>query len=486
MHKNLYILILLLFSTLSAWPQSGVNAADTSLAFATEFLQQYIKIPSLSGREYHAAKYFEQRCLDAGLFITSLPSTDSSYQFAATLEPLITNKPVVWLHHHIDVVPAVDTTNWKHKPYSGFIEQDTLWGRGTLDAKGLGVMQFMALQRIKHSSDTSDLPFNIGLLCLANEESGDNPNIRRVLTRYARRLKPLAAYGEGGSGLYGVLERSPNTPVYGISVAEKMALWLRLEVEVESFGHGATPAPQYANKVLIRALGRLEDRKMKLEFNRVNKRMFRRLGRAEGGLRGFVIRHMNWWIFSPLVKNIVSSDPLLESLTTNTITVTKLENPPGPTNQISPTATAYLDCRLQPTYNQKAFLKKLSRILNEDAIKITVENQSPEAKPSTINRYFQAFEQAIKQVEPEAEVIPILFPATTDNSHLRRYGVPTYGIVPALLNEELVKSVHSSNERIPLTQLEAGSAIYTQLLRNLILELEDKRLKIPELANALN
>ncbi len=452
---------------------------DTSLQAAARFLQDYVQYNSLSGRERAAGEFFRDYCRSAGLFITDLPSSDSSYQFAATLEPLSVDKPVVWLHHHIDVVPAT-AFGWKFAPFGGQIVGDTIWGRGTIDAKGLGVMQLFSLLRLRTITDTAELPLNIGLLCLTNEESGDNPNVRRVLSRYAKKLKPIAAYGEGGSGLTGVLERHPLTPVYGISVAEKTALWLKLELEVPSFGHGATPAPEYANKLLIKALGRLENRKMKLEFNRVNKRMFRRLGRAEGGVRGFVIRHLNWWVFSPLVKNIVSNDPLLESLTTNTITVTKIENPPGPTNQISPTAAAYLDCRLQPTFSSRAFIRKLRRILDEDRIKISVENQSPEVRPSPTNRFYDAFEEAILAEVPEARVIPILFPATTDNSHLRKYDIPSFGLVPALMNEELIRSVHSFNERLPLSELERGIVIYKRLLLILEEEAEGRRNRVPE------
>ena len=274
-------------------------------------------------------------------------------------------------------------------------------------------------------------------------------------------------YGEGGGGLRGVLERRPNRPVVGISVAEKAALWLKLELEINSYGHGAAPAPEYANKLMINALSRLEGRKLDLEFNRVNRRMFRRLGRAEGGIRGFVIRKMNWWILRPLVKKVVQSDPLLEALTTNTITVTKLENPPGPPNKISTTSTAYLDCRLQPSTSPKAFIRRLERLLDEPKIKIEIINSSPEARPSHVNEFYHAMEWAVRQEHPDAAVIPILFPATTDNSHFRSHEVPSYGLMPILITDELIKTVHSIDECLPVASLLEGINIYTQLLHRL-------------------
>ncbi len=206
--------------------------------------------------------------------------------------------------------------------------------------------------------------------------------------------------------------------------------------------------------------------------------MFRRLGREEGGLRGFMIGRMNWWIFRPLVKRVVKQEPMLEALTTNTITVTKLENPPGPTNKVSTTSTAYLDCRLQPNTSVKGFIRKLERLLDEPKIKIRVTNTTPTTKPSPTNDFYAALEWAVLQVIPDAAVIPILFPATTDNSYFRAHEIPTYGLLPAIMSEELIKSVHSSNERIPVASLHQGINIYTHMLLRLDSEGTQKRKRL--------
>ena len=40
---------------------------------------------------------------------------------------------------HLDVVPVIRKFDWKHPPFAGKVENDTLWGRGTIDDK-IGVI----------------------------------------------------------------------------------------------------------------------------------------------------------------------------------------------------------------------------------------------------------------------------------------------------------------------------------------------------------
>ncbi|AHM58333.1 peptidase m20 [Flammeovirgaceae bacterium 311] len=479
----LIILFLLTSGRVSAQEQREYEpeiykSSEYTKTEAARLLTEYLKIQSLSGIEEEAGDFLSAYCEQQGLYVTTLPADSTGYNFAATIYPLSEDKPVIWLQHHMDVVPAGTTDEWDYPPFSGVVVNDTIWGRGAIDNKGPGIMQLMSLLNIKGAADTIEFIYNVGVLCFSSEESGGGAGAKYVLDRKLSELNPLVAFGEGGAALRGVLLSAPEKPVVGISVAEKAVLWLKLDLQLNSYGHGAAPAPEYANKLMIYALSRLEGRKFNMEFNRVNRRMFRRLGRAEGGLRGFLIGHINWWILSPFVKNVVQRDPLLESLTTNTITVTKLENPPGPHNKISIISTAYLDCRLQPNTTVKAFIRRLERILDEPKIKITVINSSPESKPSPVNDFYDAMAWAVQQEIPDAAVIPILFPATTDNIFFRNNEVPTYGLIPAMMSEDLIKSVHSINERLPVAALEQGINIYTNMILRIQTEGAHKRRRL--------
>lgn len=451
---------------------------DHSLKFASNFLTNYLKYPSETGYERDAGHFFSNVCVQNGLKVRIFHDDSASYNFAASLYDLKSGKPNIILLNHIDVVPAGNLDEWVVDPYSGEIRDGFIYGRGALDCKGLAAMQLAALLDLKNDYPHNNFPYNVTLLCLSNEEEGGKLGAKKVIDEYFNELNPVVVLGEGGSGLKEVISSRPDTDVYGVSVAEKSSLWLKLDLNFISFGHGATPSVNYANKMMIDALNKINNRKIKLKFNKSNKLMFKTLGKEEKGLRGFVLRHINWTIFSPFVKKIVKNDPLLISFLSNTITVTNIYNPPGPPNKIASTSTAILDCRLLPGTTKKAFIRQLKKQLQEPNIIITVIDESPDAHFSKPDKYYKVFEKAITDYNPDAVVVPSLFPATTDNGYFREKDVSVFGLLPVIMDEEALGSIHGYNERISFDQLDSGIKIYTNFLENVMaVQTKPRRIK---------
>lgn len=475
--KMLPVVILLFASSiaLQAFPVDSTLIRKTEISESAHVLSQYLQIASVSGEELKAGKFLADYCAEKGLEMEYFSTKEDSYNFAASLYPLTLGKPNIVLLHHIDVVPAGNSNLWKHKPYSGKIADGYIWGRGAIDAKGLGIMQLGAILETKNLADTADFPFNVTLLCVSGEETGGMKGSELIVKYFLKYLNPVVVLGEGGSGIEGAISSKPDLGVYGISVAEKKSLWLKLELQQITFGHGATPAPEYANKSMIEALNRINNRKLRLQFDRSNRVMFRKFGKVEGGIRGFFISNINWSILAPFVKSYVRKNPLYKALVTNTITFTNIYSPPGPPNKISNTASAVLDCRLLPGTSKKAFLRYLTNLIDDPNIKISVINESVAGGFTKPDVFYEAMEQAIKAYDPKAEVVPILFPATTDNSFFRRNDIPTYGLIPAILSQELIANIHSVNERISLEILDSGVAIYTGFLKRVLMMDFDKK-----------
>ncbi|KAI5452936.1 hypothetical protein NCC49_006472 [Naganishia albida] len=65
-------------------------------------------------------------------------------------------KPLVLLSHY-DVVPAPANTadRWTHPPFSGFVDDDFVWGRGAADDKTLLVAQYEALTKLLENPEFS-------------------------------------------------------------------------------------------------------------------------------------------------------------------------------------------------------------------------------------------------------------------------------------------------------------------------------------------
>jgi len=459
--KITYILLLCvnLYSTLKAQDNSET----------VHLLSNILKIESVTGNEKNYGVFLKNYCQDKGLHITVFSDADSSYNFAASLYPLSDGKPNVIFLSHLDVVDAGDISKWKHLPYAGVIEDSIIWGRGAIDCKGLAAAQVVALSNFVDTALSRELPYNITFLAVSGEEDGSKRNgCKFVVNHYLNLLNPVAVFGEGGAGMVDIIDSKPDMQLFGISVAEKSALWLQLNVDIQAAGHGSVPPVFYANKRLLRSLMDLLDEKRLVKFDTLSKNMFKAIGQLEGGVKGFVIRHIYWKPLWPFVKNYFTEGEVLHSLVYNTFVVTGLYSNHIAPNQISPVATAILDCRLLPNTDIHRFLRKVENVLG-NKVEVTVIGQSPAAPASSKeNIFYRAMYESIQMVYPQSAIYPILFPGSTDNNYFRSAGIPTYGVFPTIFSQAQMNTVHAPNEYISVQQLNKACDTFNALISNLI------------------
>lgn len=436
-------------------------------------LSEYLKFKSVSGNEKPAAQHVQKLCQSFGFNVTVFSEMDSSYNFAASLLPIDGKLPSIVFINHIDVVSAEENGSWKFPPFAGKIYKDTIYGRGSIDMKGLAIMQLFALKHIKDSLQTSqvnNLKYNVVILFLSGEETGGrNGAAKMIQPDILLHLNPEVVFGEGGGGLTNIIPGKENDLCFFVSNAEKKSLWLKLEATVKSRGHGSITSPKTANKLLLKAIQKIERTESRIFIDKSTEVTFKTLGTIIGGGKGFIVKHINWWIFKPLRKSILNNNEALKTLVTNSYQLTQIQNPQGGSvNQVAQTATAYYDCRLLPNKSeQPLFMKLLFRIV-DPRIKITVLDESPEAESSVLNQHYENMSDAIKSVFPQAHVVPITFPATTDNSYFRKAGINSFGVLPFQLTQEMMESVHANNERLPLRAINDGINVYVHLIKNYI------------------
>ena len=144
------------------------------------------------------------------------------------------------------------SARWKHDPFGAEIADGQMWGRGTIDMKGLGVVQLMAFLSLKRQ--------NVPLDARRDPDGGARRRGGRRAGRgwmrknHYAELDPEYVIDEGGFGSRDLF--APGKLVFGISVAEKKILWLKLRAEGVA-GHGSQPHDQNPNDRLVRALARL-------------------------------------------------------------------------------------------------------------------------------------------------------------------------------------------------------------------------------------
>jgi acetylornithine deacetylase/succinyl-diaminopimelate desuccinylase-like protein len=427
-------------------------------------LQNLIKFESLSGKEKDLMFYLENYCKEQGLHTKQFSQNNINFNFTASLYPLELGKPNIIFQSHLDVVPAEDSENWNHAPFEALIIQDTLFGRGAIDCLGLAVMQLYSIFDYVELAKTKDLPYNITFLGLCEEENSGNFGAKYMVENHLKDLNPLIVFGEGGSGLTNLVPSKPEQEVFGISIAEKSSLWLKLEVNKKTGGHSAVPSDLYANKRLIKSLINLLDQKREVKFSKISRQMFKDLGEIEGGTRGFVIKHINWILFWPFVKKYFREGEIFNVLVQNTFVITDMGTlNSDAVNQIGKGAYAILDCRLLPGTDKKKFIRRVQFAVGLK-VDISILSESPNTAASPINDYFYLMQESLKEVYPKSISSPILFPASTDNNYFRQYNIPCYGIIPCIINRKSLDGIHGVNENIPVKSLYSGIDVYTKLI----------------------
>jgi len=163
-----------------------------------------------------------------------------------TLKPLMIN-------HHIDVV-AADSTQWTHLPFAGTVADGFVWGRGSLDTKGLGIMFLLALETLIKEGVHFRRP--IIFTAVPDEEPGGDNGMRWLVENHEKEIDPEWVWDEGSGGLKDVFGKGI---MFAVAVAEKQIYRFKLIAKGEP-GHGSMPHAGSANTSLIAALQRIIDR----------------------------------------------------------------------------------------------------------------------------------------------------------------------------------------------------------------------------------
>jgi carboxypeptidase PM20D1 len=441
-----------------------VDSADLTIV---EVLQKYLQYPSTSGNEKEAGEFLKSVCKENGLHIFSMGEDNNNFNFAASIFPLDENKPNIIFLNHIDVVSEGDANIWEHNPYKGEVVDDEIWGRGAFDNKGMAIMHLFSIIDLAQKLKNEKSLFNITFLAVSCEETQCAGGVKYVIDNYLDKLNPAVVIGEGPPSVNGVLQSDPEKIIFGISVAQKRPFWLKLELEVETSGHGSVPPLTYANQEMVIALSKLMKKKKRGIFTPLNTEMLISLGKLEKGITGFVFRHPK--AFKSLIFSKLKSQPELFALFSNTYTLTNLENYNEEFNVIPLKAIAFLDCRLLPEEDENKFLKFIKHNLHNDRIRIEVIEEFPKSLVSTTKNFFyKNLKTTIETSYPKSSVLPILTPNFNDCSHFQAMGIPAYSSIPVIMDRKYLEYVHTFNERIPIKILEEGYLVFVKFLNSSI------------------
>ena len=418
-------------------------------AEATKVLTEYVRLDTSNppGDTRKAADFLAAIFEREGIPVTRYESAPGKAILYARLKASVTppaGKAIVLLHH-MDVVPA-DRSRWKTDPFAPTIVGGELWGRGSMDMKGLGVAHLLAFLELKRQHVA--LARDVILLAEPDEEVGGAQGARWMIANHFTELDPEYVLDEGGFGSRDLF--TPGKLVYGISVAEKKLIWLKVRAEGIS-GHGSQPIEQNPNDHLVKALARLLAPSAAAETSR-----------APSSEKSIVqIMKENVGTFA--------ANKFTNAIQQSTISLTWLRSgvgDPPKINVIPSVAEAGLDCRVVPGTTTDQWVAEVRRRLADPSLKIDVINEGDDPiVTSTDTPLYRSLAQAITRQHPDAIVTPMLVPYTTDSNAFRPKGVKSYGVFPAILSADTVASMHGDGEHVPLDGVRQAAQVFFEVLR---------------------
>jgi acetylornithine deacetylase/succinyl-diaminopimelate desuccinylase-like protein len=351
---------------------------------------------------------------------------------------------------HMDVV-GVDAAKWNTPPFQLMEREGYLYGRGTIDDKGMLAASVAALVQLAAQRDS--LTRDVILLGTAGEEAG-GIGIESMTERYFDYIKDAEfALNEGGR----TRVRDGRVQSVNIQVTEKISYTVTAIANGPS-GHGSVPLPNNAIAALSRALARVHDWKAPVRLNDTTREYFRRRATIEPdpemkrAMQQVSVSRSDQEVAA--AGAILSRDPIHNATLRTGVSLTLLSGGVR-ANVIPSEATATLNVRELPDGDIRETVATLNRIGGEPGVTFTLGGSprtSPPVSPMT-SPLFLAMETVGETMAPGAVAIPFMSTGGTDGARLRALGIPTYGILPFPLVEEDELRMHGDNERVPVRAL---------------------------------
>jgi acetylornithine deacetylase/succinyl-diaminopimelate desuccinylase-like protein len=394
--------------------------------------------------EYIAA-HLERLGVSAEL-IDSEPGRTSVIARVAGANP---DRGALVVHGHTDVVPAM-AEDWSVDPFGGVIRDGMLWGRGAVDMKNMDAMILTSLEDILSSGRQPARDLVIAFF--ADEEAGGVLGSHHLVKN---RPELFAGATEAISEVGGYSIDLDGTRAYLVQTGEKALIWAKL-VARGTAGHGSQINRDNAITRLAGAVARIGSQEWPVHLTKTTSELLGRLATILG-------RDPQRTTPDELAIATGTASRFISASLRNTA------NPTGLTagykhNVIPDRAEALLDIRVLPG-QEDAVIERIRELAGE-GVEVQISHQDIGLETDFSGPLVDQMISSLGAFDPEAEVLPYLLSAGTDNKALSTIGIKGYGFAPLQLPASLdfPALFHGVDERVPLDALVFGRKVLTDLL----------------------
>jgi acetylornithine deacetylase/succinyl-diaminopimelate desuccinylase-like protein len=346
---------------------------------------------------------------------------------------------------HLDVV-TVDPAKWSFPPFGATLDEQWIYGRGTVDDRDNLVASLMTILLLKRSGIALDR--DVILLAEAGEEGGVEFGIDYMVNQQFASIDAEYCLAETGE-----VARVGGKPLYaGIQTGEKKRRTAIL-TSTGVAGHGSVPLRTNAVARLSRAVAAIAEWQGPITLNDTTTAFLGRLAEVsspEAAVRYRALLNPGSPAATAAMEYLLDNEPALAAVLHDTMSPTIIDI--GYRYNVIPSeGTATLDVRVLPEQDFDLFLDTIRNIVNDPSVDVAWDTAP--VRPSAVGRLNTEAYRVIEEVYQqhyEVPVVPIMSNGATDMSFLRAKGVSCYGVGPGIDREDapLGFGTHSDQERI--------------------------------------
>lgn len=368
-----------------------------------------------------------------------------------------TGRPVVLMAHH-DVVPA-DEPGWTHEPFDADLAEGRIWGRGTLDDKGMLTAIFEAVEALL--ADGVEPAVDVYVFSGANEETAGEGAASAVRLLTERGIGPGLVLDEGGAVADDAFPGLEGAVAY-VGVAEKGLAGIRLIVEKPG-GHAATPARNGATTTLARAIVRLESRPAPARLSAPVTAMLRAIAPLARGMQRRLFSRPG----AMLTRILAARGGEGEAMVRTTRAVTRMTGSAAD-NVVAERATATVNARIAIGSTVERTLDEVRRAIRDDDVRVQLTAGS---EPSPVSpaegAEWDLLTGAIRETFPGVTVAPYVMLQASDSRHFTGISDTVYRFLPFEIAKAERQTLHAIDESIDAANWLRGVRFFETLLRRL-------------------
>lgn len=378
-------------------------------------------------------------------------------------------RPILFCSHY-DVVPVMNydpatpdapLPGWDYPPFSGAVADGRIYGRGTLDMKG---MLFSILEAADALLEKGFRPErDVWIAFGFDEEIGGTEGALHI-ARYFKQQHIVfdAVYDEGGiiaaPGLAGI-RRS----VALVGTAEKGFSTLRITVYGQG-GHSSMPPARGSLVDAAEIIVRLNERQLPAHLTAPVATFLDRIGGSMGFVQRMAIA--NRWLLESRLLRSFEKQPATAALVRTTTAVTMARGSDAP-NVLASEAEVTVNFRLLPGNTTGQVREHVEAVC--EGYRTRIEELSAR-EPSHISpddvHGFEMIRNTVAGLYPGTVVTPYLTLGGTDAYKYESVSPNVFRFMPVLLTDRERETIHNENESISLENYGRMIAYFRNLIEN--------------------